>query len=48
MTFDWQDPATWEATFAGATSVLVVRPPALTRPRSQMVPALRAARRERT
>jgi len=42
--FDWQDPATWDEAFAGASSVLVVRPPQLSRPRTQMVPALEAAR----
>jgi len=43
--FDWQDPATWDAAFAGARSALVVRPPQLSRPTTQMVPALVAARR---
>ncbi len=42
--FDWQDPATWEATFRGARAVFVVRPPHLSRPTRQMLPALRAAR----
>jgi uncharacterized protein YbjT (DUF2867 family) len=42
--FDWLDPVTWPATFAGARSLFVVRPPQLSRPRSQMLPALEAAR----
>lgn len=42
--FDWLDPATWPVAFAGARSVFVVRPPQLSRPRTQMLPALEAAR----
>jgi uncharacterized protein YbjT (DUF2867 family) len=42
--FDWLDPVTWSATFAGARSLFVVRPPQLSRPRTQMLPALEAAR----
>ncbi len=42
--FDFLDPATWEASFECVDAMFVVRPPALSRPRSQMVPALVAAR----
>jgi uncharacterized protein YbjT (DUF2867 family) len=41
--FDWEVPATWPAAFAGVSSVLVVRPPHLSRPKRQMLPALDAA-----
>lgn len=44
VVFDWLDPGTWAPAFAGARAVLVVRPPQLSRPRTQMVPALQAAR----
>lgn len=44
VAFDWLDPDTWTPAFAGARAVLVVRPPQLSRPRTQMVPALEAAR----
>ncbi len=42
--FDWQDSSTWSGAFAGVRCVLVVRPPQLSRPRAQMLPALEAAR----
>ena len=43
VVLDWQDPGTWGAAFVGARSIFVVRPPHLSRPRTQMLPALRAA-----
>lgn len=42
--FDWQDAATWEPTFSGARSIFVLRPPHLSKPTTQMVPALEFAK----
>lgn len=44
VAFDFTDEATWAAAFRGVDSMFVVRPPALGRPRTQMIPALTAAR----
>lgn len=42
--FDYTDSSTWPAAFAGVEQMFVMRPPHLSRPRSQMLPALEAAR----
>ena len=44
VAFDFTDEATWAAAFRGVDRMFVVRPPALGRPRTQMIPALTAAR----
>ena len=41
--FDFTDPTTYHETFAGADSMFLVRPPALSRVRRDIVPALAAA-----
>lgn len=41
--FDFTDPSTYRRTFAGIDSVFLVRPPALSRVRRDIVPALAAA-----
>ena len=42
--FDFLDASTWTAAFAQVDAMFVVRPPALSRPKTQMLPALAAAR----
>ena len=42
--FDFQDEGTWRTAFEHVDAMFVVRPPALSRPKSQMLPALAAAR----
>ena len=41
--FDFTDPTTYHETFAGVDSMFLVRPPALSRVRRDIVPALAAA-----
>lgn len=41
--FDFTDPATWDTAFVGVTRMFVLRPPALTNIRRDMLPALKAA-----
>ncbi len=42
--FDFTDGSTWSAAFDGVEQMFLMRPPHLSRPRSQMAPALEAAR----
>lgn len=42
--FDFLDASTWTAAFDDVDAMFVVRPPALSRPKTQMLPALAAAR----
>lgn len=42
--FDFLDASTWSAAFDDVDAMFVVRPPALGRPKTQMLPALAAAR----
>lgn len=42
--FDFLDASTWTAAFAQVDAMFVVRPPVLSRPKTQMLPALAAAR----
>ena len=44
VVFDFTDPGTWEAAFSGVERMFLMRPPHLSRPKIQMVPALEAAR----
>lgn len=44
VAFDFTDATTWSAAFDGVERMFVVRPPRLGRPRTQMIPALEAAR----
>lgn len=41
---DLTDPSTWPAAFTGVQQLYLVRPPQLARPRTQVLPALEAAR----
>lgn len=41
---DFTDPATWATAYRGVTSMFLVRPPQLGRPKQQMLPSLRVAR----
>lgn len=41
---DFTDPRTWHPAFNGVRQMFLMRPPQLSRPRKQMVPALQAAR----
>lgn len=43
--FDFLDPATFDRAFAGITTLFLVRPPAISNVRRDLVPALEAARR---
>jgi len=43
VTFDFTDPSTYRETFEGVDSMFLVRPPALSRVRRDIVPALAAA-----
>ena len=45
MAFDFTDPATWTAAFAGVRLMFLVRPPQLSNVKRDMVPALEAAER---
>lgn len=40
---DFTDPATWEGAYSGVHRMFLMRPPHLGRPRTQMLPSLRAA-----
>jgi uncharacterized protein YbjT (DUF2867 family) len=42
--FDFTEPSTWEATFQGATTVFLVRPPALSNVTRDLLPSMAAAR----
>jgi uncharacterized protein YbjT (DUF2867 family) len=42
--FDWQGADTWDDAFAGVERVFVLRPPHLSKPRTEMVPALERAK----
>ena len=42
--FDFTDSSTWAAAFSGMTSMLLVRPPAISNVRRDLVPSLEAAR----
>ncbi len=44
VAFDFTDSATWGAAFDSVTTMFLVRPPQLGKPKSQIVPALEAAR----
>ncbi|MDR5673678.1 NmrA family NAD(P)-binding protein [Halalkaliarchaeum sp. AArc-GB] len=41
--FDFTDPTTWRAAFAGVDALFLVRPPAISRVRRDLLPALSAA-----
>lgn len=43
MAFDFTDPVTWAAAFAGVQVMFLVRPPQLSRVKRDLLPALRAA-----
>jgi uncharacterized protein YbjT (DUF2867 family) len=42
--FDFTDPGTWSTAFEGASTLFLVRPPALSRVRRDLLPAVAAAR----
>lgn len=44
VALDFTTPATWPEAFAGVERMFLVRPPHLSRPKTQMVPALEAAK----
>lgn len=45
VAFDFTAPSTWDAAFAGVERMFLLRPPQLSQPGRDMVPALEAARR---
>lgn len=45
VSFDFQNPATFEATFNGVKRVFLVRPPAISNVRRDILPAIEAAKR---
>jgi uncharacterized protein YbjT (DUF2867 family) len=44
VVLDFTDPSTWDAAYAGVRRVFLLRPPQLSRPKTQMLPCLEHAR----